>query len=124
MHRIIRLICNLSENVVASLVCYLYHAVSYDGVTVHVAFLEFLHDDIVTGFLIIHMHHCIVKIRIELLSYRLNLFYPDRLKTRDQLAVYLFPFPVRTALPSALRIRLRVPAQNCPPSAESFLPRF
>ena len=39
------------------LVCYFYHAVSYDRITVCVTFLKFFGNNIFTKVFIFHMHH-------------------------------------------------------------------
>ena len=127
MHRIIRcssVIYLKTLLLLKFVVCYLYHAVTYDGVTVHVTFLEFLHDDVVTQ--ASSSSTCITA----LWKFGSNScptasigFTPIASSVVDQLAVYLFHSLYERLFLLLFGIRLRVPAQNCPPSEESFLPR-
>ena len=70
-------------------VCYFYHAVSHNTVAVHISLLEFFRDDIVAQFLVLHMHHCIVKFRIEFLSDCLDRLYADAFQCCHELLVDL-----------------------------------
>ena len=69
------------------LLYYAYHAVSYDHVMVCVTLLKFLGYD--TGFILIalHLHYCVVKVRIKFLSDCLDWFHTDVLKFCHQLFV-------------------------------------
>ena len=63
---------------------------SDDRILVKVSLLEFLHNDILTVILIIHMHHRIVIIRIKFLSHRLDRRYAKAFKDSKELLVDLF----------------------------------
>ena len=61
---------------------------SYHTVTVHIPFLEFLHDNILTGFFVFHMHHRIMKVRIEFLSQGLDLLDACVFQRLHKLSIY------------------------------------
>ena len=58
----------------------LHHAVTDHCVLVGITFLELFHHYILSDFLIFHMHHSIMIIRIEFLAYRFNGLNPHPFK--------------------------------------------
>ena len=65
---------------------YLYHAVAYHGIVIHVAFLKFLYYYIFALLVIFHMHHCVMEIRVKGLA-GVDKVYKQLLTVFDELGV-------------------------------------
>ena len=74
----------------AGLVCNLNHAVAYHAAAVLVTLLQFHGDLILAVLLILHMHHCVVQVRVELLAYCLDRFHSGIFQSFHELLVDLF----------------------------------
>ena len=72
------------------LVGYFYHAVADYTVFVHVTLLELFYYDVLSDCFIFHMHHCIMKIRIEFISYGFDSFYSHAVQCGKELLVDFF----------------------------------
>ena len=68
-------------------ISHFYHAVANHGITVCVAFLEFFCDNVLTEFLILDMHNCIVQIRIKFLSHCFDRLDSDLIQCSEHLLV-------------------------------------